>query len=105
MNKINVGDEFLITREAHFEKAKIIKKEKGIYHLDNQVKMDANLNALNSKVNIAPFDQEEYNYLLASSQIPKLLHNISRRYKKLPKDKVRMIYTRLNKIIEKCGES
>ena len=64
--KLNIGDPVLVTGPAHFEKAEVIERSKGIYTLNNQMKITKDLSIIgNSRFKVTPFNDEEYDYLLA----------------------------------------
>ena len=104
MAKLNVGDEFIVTGYAHFERCKITKVENKVYYLDNQIKMNRDLKPINSNsVTITPFSQELYDFLLAKSNIPKLLNKIQNMYKICSKGSTLLIYHKLDKLIKKIS--
>lgn len=104
MAKLNVGDEFIVTGYTHFERCKITKVENKVYYLDNQIKMNRDLKPINSNsVTITPFSQELYDFLLAKSNIPKLLNKIQNMYKICSKESTLLIYHKLDKLIKKIS--
>ena len=56
---MKVGDLLLVTGPAFFEKTAIKERKKGIYTLENGIKMDRTLHPLNSKYKIEVFDEEK----------------------------------------------
>lgn len=100
--KLNEGDAVLVTGYAFFEKALIEKAEKGQYILSNGFKIDKNFNVISSnKFIVKPFIEEEYQFLVAKSAIPKLLDEFSKKYTSLSKEKTIKIYKKLNILSKK----
>lgn len=106
--KLKEGDLFLVTGPAHFEKAKIIKAEKGVYTLNNQMKIDRDLKVIgNSKFIVSQFDQDKYDYLLAVNQIPRKLTQIKELLNKgLSREHSILINRKLTKLLDRvCSTS
>lgn len=101
--KLNIGDSVLVTGPAHFEKAEVIERSKGIYTLDNQMKITNDLNVIgNSRFKVTPFDDEEYNYLLAVNQIPRQLSLIKEKMDQgLSRESILKIHHKLKSLITK----
>lgn len=100
--KLKVGDIFMVTGPAHFEKAVVEKAEKGVYTLNNGLKIDNSLQVIGqSRFNVKEFNQGEYDYQLALNQIPRLLEVIKSNYKSLPSDNLIKAKEKLERIINK----
>lgn len=101
--KLNIGDPVLVTGPAHFEKAEVIERSKGIYTLNNQMKITKDLSIIgNSRFKVTPFNDEEYSYLLAVNQIPRQLSIIKEKMDKgLAKEPILKIHQKLKNIITK----
>ena len=101
--KLNIGDPVLVTGPAHFEKAEVIERSKGIYTLNNQMKITKDLSIIgNSRFKVTPFNDEEYSYLLAVNQIPRQLSIIKEKMDKgLAKESILKIHQKLKNIITK----
>lgn len=101
--KLNIGDPVLVIGPAHFEKAEVIERSKGIYTLNNQMKITKDLSIIgNSRFKITPFNNEEYNYLLAVNQIPRQLSIIKEKMDNgLAKESILKIHQKLKNIITK----
>lgn len=98
--KYHEGDAFLVTSPYLREKAIIIDiertKELGIiYVLDNQVKVNENLKALNSRVNVEPWDEDKYAYLIAKTQISQMLDDLSHAWKDWDQGKIMTFHAKL----------
>lgn len=74
---MKVGDLLLVTGPAFFEKTYIKSKEKGVYILENGIKIDRSLTPLNSKYKVEKFDDEKYRLLKAKRVVDRGLEKIS----------------------------
>lgn len=74
---MKVGDLLLVTGPAFFEKTPIKSKEKGVYTLENGIKIDRHLTPLNSKYQVEKFDDEKYRLLKAKRVVNRGLEKIS----------------------------
>lgn len=74
---MKVGDLLLVTGPAFFEKTSIKSKEKGVYILENGIKIDRYLTPLNSKYQVEKFDDEKYRLLKAKRIVNQGLEKIS----------------------------
>lgn len=74
---MKVGDLLLVTGPAFFEKTSIKSKGKGVYILENGIKIDRYLTPLNSKYQIEKFDDEKYRLLKAKRVVNRGLEKIS----------------------------
>lgn len=74
---MKVGDLLLVTGPAFFEKTSIKSKEKGVYLLENGIKVDRSLKPLNSKYQIEKFDNEKYRLLKAKRVVNRGIEKIS----------------------------
>lgn len=101
--KLKEGDILMVLGPAHFEKAEITKAEKGIYTLNNGLKIDSNLQILGgtSRFKVKPFEQSEYDYHLALNSILRLLQVIRDNYKNLSSENVLKIKDKLERITNK----
>lgn len=100
--KLKEGDPLLVIGHSHFEKAHVINVKKGVITLNNQIKVDNTLKVLNnSKFEVKPFDQTEYDHLISKSEIPKLLSKITSSYQNLPSSSMIMVKHKLERIIKK----
>lgn len=100
MKRPKVGDLVLVTGTAHFEKAEIITRKKGIYTLNNGIKMDRTLKPLNSKCKIREFHESEYEFLLCQREIPRFLKTIGDNFKACPHDTALKLSKKLKKLTE-----
>lgn len=100
--RIKVGDELLVYSPNHLEKAKIIGRSKGIYILNNQMRLGRDMVPINSKLKIKKFDQLEWDYLRAKKAIPKQLEEIKNSFEALSIDNVIKISGKLSKLIKNC---
>ena len=93
----------LDTDGRNFEKAEVIERSKGIYTLNNQMKITKDLSIIgNSRFKVTPFNDEEYNYLLAVNQIPRQLSIIKEKMDQgLAKESILKIHQKLKNIITK----
>lgn len=98
--KLNIGDSVLVTGPAHFEKAEVIERSNGVYTLNNQMKITKDLSIIGkSRFKVSPFDQEEYDYLIAVNQIPRQLSIIKEKMDKgLKRESVLRIHNKLKSI-------
>ncbi len=103
--KLHEGDFFLVTSPYLREKATIVSiektKEGPIYLLDNQVKMTENFKPINSRVNIEPWDEEKYAYLIAKSQILQILSDLSSNWQNWDEETQIKFHHKLLKLKEK----
>lgn len=74
---MKVGDLLLVTGPAFLEKTSIKSKEKGVYILENGIKIDRYLTPLNSKYQVEKFDDEKYRLLKAKRVVNRGLEKIS----------------------------
>lgn len=101
--KYHEGDAFLVTSPYLREKAVIIGVEKtrelgNVYVLDNQVKFNDNLKPINSRVNIEPWNEEKYAYLLAKVQVSQILDNLAHAWKDWDEAKIMAFHSKLIRI-------
>lgn len=101
--KLHEGDNLLVYGLYHVEKASVIKAEKGIYTLNNQMKVDKDLKVLNSKdsYNVEIWDEDKYKFLHYRSMMDKKISIIQNGYLKLDQDSLIRVYEKLDKLIEK----
>lgn len=104
-NRLKIGTPLLVLGPHFFEKAEVVSVENGIFTLNNKIKVTNELVITNnSKMQIKPFDEEEYNFLVAKNKIPRVLEKIENKYKELSKDDLIKLFDRLNKITYKYFE-
>lgn len=94
-----VGDMVLVLGPAHFEKSEIIDRKKGVFTLKNGILMDRDFYPKNSKMKIKPFNQEEYDFLVAKQQIPRFLDLIKARIQSLDQEKAIKLHKKLSKMV------
>lgn len=100
--ELKIGDNLLALGPHYFEKVKIISADNGVFTLSNKIKITSNLLVVNnSKVEIKPFNEEEYNYLVAKNKIPRVLEKLESKYKYLSKEDLIKLYAKLEKVINK----
>lgn len=104
-NRLKIGTPLLVLGPHFFEKAEVVSVENGIFTLNNKIKVTNELVITNnSKMQIKPFDEEEYNFLVAKNKIPRVLEKIENKYKELSKDDLIKLFDGLNKITHKYFE-
>ena len=106
MAKLAVGDHSLVKGLSHIEKALVKSIEKGLYILDNGLKLNSNLEIVegvkNSKLTVTPFDEVEYNYGISRLKISRYTNLILSNYKDLKdKEAVIRIAEKLEKVCTK----
>lgn len=101
--KLHEGDNLLVYGLYHVEKATVIKAEKGVYTLNNQMKVDRDLKVLNSKDSyvVEIWDENKYKFLHYRSMMEKKLNLIQSGYMKLDQGSLIRVYEKLDKLIEK----
>lgn len=100
--KLKVGEQFTVIGPYHFEKTIVEKAEKGVYTLNNGLKINSSLEIIGpSKFKVKPFDQKEYDFLLATDQIPKQLDKIKASYKNLSQDSMLKLNEKLKRLVTK----
>lgn len=101
-NKLRIGDYLLVLGPHFFEKAEVASVDNGVFTLNNKIKITQDLVVLNnSKMEVKPFDEDEYNYLLAKNKIPRVLEKIESQYKNLPKEDMVNLFSKLNRVLSK----
>lgn len=78
---MKVGDLLLVIGPAFFEKTSIKSKEKGVYLLENGIKIDNTLKPINSKYQVEKFDENKYKLLKASRVVNRGIEKISNKVK------------------------
>ena len=97
--KLQIGQEFLVYGPYHYERAKVIKAEKGRYTLDNNMVIDRDLHPLvPTKMTVEPFDNDKWEFLVAKGELPKLMAKLSSSTK-IPEDKVIKVHKKLVKLL------
>ena len=100
--KLKVGDLILITGPAHYEKATVIKVEKNVVTLDNQMKIDHEFNNLTKTSMVAePWNQDKFDILHAKRMMEPWLFAIQSGWRELTDEAIVAIEHKLSKIIEK----
>ena len=93
--KLQIGQEFLVYGPYHYERAKVIKAEKGRYTLDNNMVIDRDLHPLvPTNMTVEPFDNDKWEFLGAKGELPKLMAKLSS-FTKIPEDKVIKVHKKL----------
>lgn len=78
MAKLTTGDYVIVKMYALFEKSKIAKKEKDILILENGIRFSRKtMVATNSKAEILPYSEDEYQKLEAYYGVPVLIKELS----------------------------
>ena len=100
---MKVGDLLLVTGSAFFEKTAIKEMKKGIYTLENGIKMDRTLHPLNSKYKIEVFDEEKYKTMTAQRTLTSGIEKLASINKKGIEntDLIRYAAAKISRIIEK----
>lgn len=96
--KLQIGTPVLVVGPFLHEKAKVIKDEKGVYTLDNQLKINRNYEVLvKSEFKCMPFDQSKYDYLQAKSLLHREINNLNN-FSKLSEEEVIKLYEKVHKL-------
>ena len=75
--KLQIGQEFLVYGPYHYEKAKVVKAEKGRYTLDNNMGIDRDLNpTVPTTMKVEPFDENRWEFMVAKGELPKLVASL-----------------------------
>lgn len=103
---MKVGDLLLVTGPAFFEKTAIKEREKGIYTLENGIKMDRTLHPLNSKYKIEVFDEEKYKTMTAQRTLTRGIDKLAAINKKGIENVniIRYAAAKISRILEKLGD-
>lgn len=97
--KLQIGQEFLVYGPYHYERAKVIKAEKGRYTLDNNMVIDRDLHPLvPTKMTVEPFDNYKWEFLVAKGELPKLIAKLAS--SKVSEDKVVKVHKKLVKLLD-----
>lgn len=98
--KLQLGQEFIVLGLHHYEKAKVIAIDKKVYTLDNHVKIDSNLQPLNTnKVTVEVFDQDKWDLLIAKGELPKLIAELHTKI--FTDEQVMYTHKKLKKLLSK----
>lgn len=100
-DRIKVDMELLVYNDYHFEKAKVVKREKGLYILNNQMRITRDGVPINSKLKVKPFDILEFEYLVAKRDLPKLIKSLEVSSKGLPSEATIKLYDKVKKLVTK----
>lgn len=99
--KLQVGTPVLVVGPFLHERAEVIKAEKGVYTLNNQLKINRDYKVLvKSEFTCQPFDQAEYDYLQAKSMLMREINNL-KNYPDLSKEDTVKLYDRVKKLNDK----
>lgn len=99
--KLQVGTPVLVVGPYLHERAEVIKAEKGVYTLNNQLKINRDYKVLvKSDFICKPWDEEEYNYLQAKSLLKREINNLNS-YDKLNREDTIRLYEKVKKLNEK----
>lgn len=97
--KLQIGQEFLVYGPYHYEKAKVVKAEKGRYTLDNNMVIDRDLNpTVPTTMKVEPFDENRWEFLVAKGELPKLIAKLAS--SKVSEDKVVKVHKKLVKLLD-----
>lgn len=97
--KLQIGQEFLVYGPYHYEKAKVVKAEKGRYTLDNNMVIDRDLNpTVPTTMTVEPFDNNKWEFLVAKGELPKLIAKLAS--SKVSEDKVVKVHKKLVKLLD-----
>lgn len=99
--KLQVGTPVLVVGPFLHEKAEVIKAEKGVYTLNNQLKINRDFKVLvKSEFTCKPFDQNEYDYLQAKSMLTREIDNL-KNYPTLSQEDTIRLYEKIKKLNDK----
>jgi len=99
--KLQVGTPVLVVGPFLHEKAEVIKAEKGVYTLNNQLKINRDFRVLvKSEFTCKPFDQNEYDYLQAKSMLTREIDNL-KNYPTLSQEDTIRLYEKVKKLNDK----
>lgn len=99
---MKVGDLLLVTGPAFFEKTSIKSKEKGVYLLENGIKIDNTMKPLNSKYQIEKFNEDKYKLLKASRVVNRGIEKIYAKVKEgLSEEETLFLAGKLKRILKK----
>ena len=99
--KLQVGTPVLVIGPFLHEKAEVIKAEKGVYTLNNQLKIDRDFKVLvKSEFTCKPFNQSEYDYLQAKSLLTREIDNLKNYSNLSPEDTIKL-YEKVKKLNDK----
>lgn len=99
--KLQIGTPVLVVGPFLHEKAQVIKAEKGVYTLDNQLKINRNYEVLvKSEFKCMPFDQAEYDYLQARYLLSREINNLNN-FPQLSKEDTIKLYEKVQKLNQK----
>mgnify|MGYP003426094431 CR=1 FL=1 len=99
--KLQVGTPVLVVGPFLHEKAEVIKAEKGVYTLNNQLKISRDFKVLvKSEFTCKPFDQAEYDYLQAKSMLTREIDNL-KNYPTLSQEDTIRLYEKIKKLNDK----
>lgn len=105
---MKVGDLLLVTGPAFFEKTVIKERKKGIYTLENGIKMDRTLHPLNSKYKIEVFDEEKYKTMTAQRTLTRGINKLAAiNINKIGIENaniIRYAAAKISRILEKLGD-
>lgn len=96
--KLQIGQEFLVYGPYHYERAKVIKAEKGRYTLDNNLVIDRDLHpVVPTKMTVEPFDNDKWEFFVAKGELPKLIAKLAS--SKVSEDKIIKVHKKLTKLL------
>lgn len=96
--KLQIGQEFLVYGPYHYERAKVIKAEKGRYTLDNNLVIDRDLNpVVPTKMIVEPFDNDKWEFFVAKGELPKLIAKLAS--SRISEDKIIKVHKKLIKLL------
>lgn len=97
--KLQIGTPVLVVGPYLHERAEVIKAEKGVYTLNNNLQINRDYQVLSkSEFKAEPWDEDRYNYLQAKSLMVRYINNIKENYTKLNEEDTVSLFNRLSKI-------
>jgi predicted choloylglycine hydrolase len=106
--KFEIGDLILVKGFAFFEKCSVVEIQKSTVTLTNGIKFNRKtLETLNSKCTIHKYDETEYEYLKAKSELQSILNKVKEEITRLSDNKDLIIQThhKLSKLLNKLKSS
>ncbi len=99
--KLQIGTPVLVVGPFLHEKATVVKAEKGVYTLNNQLKINRDYKVLvKSEFECMPFDQAKYDYLQAKSLLHREIQNLNNFIKLSEEDTIKL-YEKVKKLNQK----
>lgn len=97
--KLQIGTPVLVVGPYLHERAEVVKAEKGVYTLSNNLQIDRDYKMLSkSEFKAEPWDESKYDYLQAKSLMVRHLNNIRENYSKLNEEDTVAVFNKLKKL-------